>query len=223
MARLDALLQELPFWGEVQPVVQDLAVVECDELITQGTHFAVKDQPFEIQMRASQHRQARGLVAPPGLEADKAVLDDIDAAYAVAAGDRVAGEEEVERIRDSLVLPGFFVEEFDRNSLFEHEREVFGSIGCGFGILCQLPHVCWGSGIGILKNAGFVGAMCKVLIHAPWLAFGAGNRDELLGSVVEQVVAAGEAIVEFGDTPWGNDFDRGLEGVEGELEADWNS
>jgi len=41
-----------------------------------------------------------------------------------------------------------------------------------------------------------------------------------LGGVVEKVIAAGEAFVEFGDTPWSDDFDSRLDGVEGELEAD---
>jgi hypothetical protein len=40
-----------------------------------------------------------------------------------------------------------------------------------------------------------------------------------LGGVIEEVVSACEALVEFGIAPWGNDFDSGLEGVECKLET----
>lgn len=41
-----------------------------------------------------------------------------------------------------------------------------------------------------------------------------------LGGVVEQVVAALEAVVEGGVAPRGNDLDLGVDRVEGKLEAD---
>jgi hypothetical protein len=62
--------------------------------------------------------------------------------------------------------------------------------------------------------------MGQVFVHGPGLALGRGDGDALLGRIVEQVVAAGESVVEFGDAPRGDDLDRGLEGVEGQLEAD---
>ena len=51
-------------------------------------------------------------------------------------------------------------------------------------------------------------------------AGGGGNGDVHLGGVVEQVVPAGESVVEFWDPPWGDHFDVGLKGVESELEPD---
>jgi len=60
----------------------------------------------------------------------------------------------------------------------------------------------------------------EVLVHGPGLGFGAGDGDVHLGGVVEQVVAAGEAVVEFGDAPGRDDFDGRLQRVEGEFEAD---
>jgi len=59
-----------------------------------------------------------------------------------------------------------------------------------------------------------------VLVHGPRLGFCGCDGDFHLLSGVEEVVAAGEAVIEFGDTPGGNDDDGGLESVEGELEAD---
>ena len=37
---------------------------------------------------------------------------------------------------------------------------------------------------------------------------------------VEEIVTAGVLLEEFGITPWCNDLDRGLDGVESQLEAD---
>jgi hypothetical protein len=62
--------------------------------------------------------------------------------------------------------------------------------------------------------------VCHVLVHAPRLALGAGDGDALLGGVVEEVVAALEAVVEDGVPPGSDDLDGGLESVEGQLEAD---
>lgn len=62
--------------------------------------------------------------------------------------------------------------------------------------------------------------MCEVLVHAPGFALCACDGDLLLGGVVKEVIAAGKALVEFGDTPGSDDFNCGLEGVKGEFEAD---
>jgi hypothetical protein len=62
--------------------------------------------------------------------------------------------------------------------------------------------------------------VCHVLVHAPGLALGAGDGDALLSSVVEEIVAALEAVVEDGVPPGCEDLDARLESVECELEAD---
>jgi hypothetical protein len=62
--------------------------------------------------------------------------------------------------------------------------------------------------------------MGEVFVHGPGFRFGGGYGDFHLGGVVEEVVAAFEGFVEFGNTPGRDDLDGGLEGVEGEFEAD---
>jgi hypothetical protein len=59
----------------------------------------------------------------------------------------------------------------------------------------------------------------QVLVHAPGLGLGGGDGNALLGGVLEEVVAADEALVEDRVAPWGNDLDVGLQGIEGKLEA----
>jgi hypothetical protein len=62
--------------------------------------------------------------------------------------------------------------------------------------------------------------VCQILVHAPWLTLCAADGDSCLLGVIEKIVAASKSLVEFGETPWGNDLDGGLEGVECEFEAD---
>jgi hypothetical protein len=62
--------------------------------------------------------------------------------------------------------------------------------------------------------------VCHVLVHAPGLALGARDGDALLSSVVKEIVAALEAVVEDGVPPGCKDLDARLESVECELEAD---
>jgi len=69
--------------GLKETVVKDLGVIDSDELVAQGTDFAVKGEALEIDVRAV-----------TGLEADEAVLHDIDAADSMLAGEGVGGEED---------------------------------------------------------------------------------------------------------------------------------
>ena len=105
--------------------------------------------------------------------------------------------------------------EFYRTALFEEDGDVFAGVGCLLdGVEGEFPHVLWRSHVGVFEAAGFVAAVGEVLVYGPGLRFCRGDGDLHLLGVVEQVVAAGEAVVEFGDSPGGDDFDLGMEGVE---------
>lgn len=171
-------------------------------------------------MGGAQAGETGGLVAAAGLDTDETVLDDIDTANTVTAGNGVSGEEELDGVGNSLLLASLGVLELGGDTLLEVESEVLGLIGGGQGVLGQLPHVGGRSGIGVLQNAGLVRAVGKVLVHRPGLRLSGGDGDTLLLGVVEQVLAALEALVEDGVAPRGKDLDVRLEGVEGKLEAD---
>ena len=189
-------------------------------MVAQGPHFAVEDEALEVDVCGAEACQAGRLVTAAGFEADEAVFDNVDAADAVAAGDGVGGEEEVDGVGDGLLAAFFGVDQFSRQTLFEVEGEVFGCVR-GFGrVHRELPHVLWRCGIWIFEDACLVAAVGEVLIHGPWFALRAGDWDVHLGGIIEQIVTAGEPVVKLRNAPWGNNFDGGLEGIEGEFEAD---
>jgi hypothetical protein len=167
----------------------------------------------------AQGSETRGLIAATGLDTDETVLDDINTANTVAAGNGVSGQEELDGVGDGLLLATLSELELDGDTLLEEEGEVLGLIGSVQGVLGQLPHVGGRGGIGVLQDAGLVRAVGQVLIHGPGLGLGGGDGNALLLGVVEQVLTALEALVEDGVAPRGNDLDGGLEGVEGKLEA----
>jgi hypothetical protein len=168
----------------------------------------------------AQAGETGGLVAATGLDANETVLDNVDTANTVTAGNGVSSEEELDGVGSNLLLAGLGVLELDGDTLLEGESEVLGLIGGGQGILGQLPHVGGRSGIGVLQDTGLVRAVGQVLIHRPGLRLGRSDGNSLLRGVVEQVLTALEALVEDGVAPRGNDLDVGLESVECKLEAD---
>ena len=213
----DAVLEELTLGREVETVVEDLGVVEGGELVTESADFTVENETLDVDVSGAEHGKTGGLVAATGLEADETVLDNVDTADTVPAGNGVGSEEELDGLGDALAV---LVLELDRETLLEVDSEVLRGVGCLGGVDGQLPHVLGRSDVGVLEDAGLVAAVCHVLVHAPWLALGAGDGDALLGGVVEEVVAALEAVVEDGVPPGCDDLDAGLESVEGQLEAD---
>ena len=171
-------------------------------------------------MSSAQTGQTRGLVATTRLDTDEAVLDNVDTADTVAAGDGVGGQEELDGVGDDLGLAGLGVLELDGVTLLEVKGEVLGLIGGGQGGLGKLPHVLGRGDVGVLQDTGLVGAVGQVLVHAPGLGLGGSDGDILLGGIGEQIVTAGEALVEDGVAPGGDDLDVGLQGIEGQLETD---
>lgn len=168
-------------------------------------------------MSGAQAGKTGGLVAATRLETDEAVLDNVDTANTVLAGNGVDSKEELGGIGDSLAAGELSL---DGQTLLEVKDKVLGLLGSLGGVDGQLPHVLGGSDVGVLEDTGLVTAVGQVLVHAPGLALCAGDGDAGLLGVVEEILATLEAVVEDGVAPWGNDLDGGLQGVEGQLEAD---
>lgn len=91
-----------------------------------------------------------------GLLAMSRAAHDIDTTNTIAAGNRVRGQEEVDGVGDGLFLATFAELELDRDALLKVDGEVLGLVGGSHRVLGQLPHVGWGSSVGVLQNAGLV-------------------------------------------------------------------
>lgn len=168
-------------------------------------------------MCGTEDGETGGLVASSGLNPDEPVLDNVDTTNTIPSGNGVGSKEDFHRVCDRLAV---LILKLDGDTLLEVDGEFFW---VGWGIQwvdCKFPHVCWWGHVGILKDTSFIRAVRHVLVHAPWLSLGLGDGDAHLSSVVEKVVTALEAIVEFRNTPRGDDLDVGFEGVVAELKAD---
>lgn len=172
-----------------------------------------------LHVSRAQTGETGGLVAATGLDTDETVLNDINTANTVTASNGVSGQEELNRVSDGLFLTTSSVLKLDGDTLLEEDDEVLGLIRSRQRVLGQLPHISGRGCVGVLQDTGLVGAVSQVLIHGPGLGLGGGDRDALLFGVVEQVLAALEALVEDGLAPRRNDLDGGLEGVKGKFEA----
>lgn len=170
-------------------------------------------------MSSTQAGETGGLVAATRLDTDETVLDNIDTANTVAAGDSVGSQEDVNGVGDGLLLAILGVLKLDGDTLLEVDGEVLGLVRGGQGVRRQLPHVGGGSGVRVLQDTGLVGAMGQVLIHTPGLGLGGGDGDALLSGIGKEIVTAGETLVEDGVAPRGDNLDGGLQGVESKLET----
>lgn len=193
-------------------------------------------------MRGPQNRSTRGLVASSGLDTDEPVLNDIDTSNTVFPAKSIESIENVHGV-------GIFLSTLDGHLGGETGGEVDGdTVGSGGSSVDgggQLPHVGGRGGVGVFEDASFVGSVKHVFVGGPGLGSGLGDGDVVLGGVGEEGTTAGEAVVELcieqngksqdgmgslqcvkvlcaltGDTPRSDDFDVGLEAVEGKLETD---
>jgi len=82
------------------------------------------------------------------------------------------------------------------------------------------PQIIWGRVIGVLKDASFVRAVNKVLILAPRCLGGGRDGDVVFGGKLQQSLSALKSVTELGESPGGNDLERGVASLEGELKSD---
>ena len=133
------------------------------------------------------------------------------------SGNLVAVEEEIKRVS----LDGSVVEvgDLDGTPPCKVNLELFGFIGGILGADSHLEHGRLRGAVGILEHATFVGSVEEILIDGV-VGLGLGiDGDAVLGAVGEQVLAALEALNEFGITPRGNGLDGGGECLCAHLEA----
>ena len=170
---VDEGLHGFAFGREPEAVVDGGGVAGQDGLAG-GEGFAVEADAFEVLMGDVEDSAGGGFVHAAALHAHEAVLDHVETADAVLAGDLVelfhhlAGSE-------TLAVQG------DGVALFEADGDVFrfvGSLFHGHG-----HHIAVGAGFfpRILKLAAFEGAVQHIAVHAVVLV-GRAERDVVLFS-----------------------------------------
>jgi hypothetical protein len=76
--------------------------------------------------------------------------------------------------------------------------------------------------IRVFQDTSFVRAGHKIFkkkIHRPGSLWGRRDRDAVLSSKLEEILSATESVAKFGEPPRSDDLKRGIEGLEGEFEA----
>ena len=213
----NASFQELPLGGEVKPVVQNPGIPNSDKLVTERTDLPVEGKTLKVDVGRSEDSETWGLIASPGLDTDEPVFNNVDTANTVPAGNGVGGEEELNWVSDRLSV---LILELHGDTILKVNSEVFWHIWGVLWVDGKLPHVLWWGRVGVLEDSGLIRAVGHVLVHRPWLCLSLGDGDANLGGVVEKVITALEAGVELGNSPWGDNLDIGLEGIEGKLKTD---
>src|SRR5947207_11839969 len=93
LALIDRRLQHLALGREPEPVVDQLGIAR-HQLVLEMHRAAVEAEALDATMRRQQDRATRSLVDAARLHADKAVLDEIEAADAMLAAELIeAGQQ----------------------------------------------------------------------------------------------------------------------------------
>ena len=166
---------------------------------------------FDRAVRRQQHGAARRLVDPTRLHAHEAVLDQIDAADAVGAGQLVEAREQGRRRQR-------FAVDRDRIAPLEGELEVSRLVRRILGRHRPAIHARVRLLPGILKCAPLVGDVQKVGVDRirRFTALAARDRDLTRARVLDQLAAR----IEVPFPPRGDHLDLGIERVGAELEPD---
>src|SRR5262249_15216240 len=166
-------------------------------------------QRLDRRARGVHHRAARRLVDPARLHADEAILDEVDPADAVLAGDLVEPGQHLDRAEPLAV-------DRDRVAALELDLEDARLGRRVLGIARALEHLRIGLAPRILEHAALVAGVQQVAIDRVRLVDGGLDRNLVLLGVLDQLAAAAELPL----APRRDDLDAGPEVIRGELEPD---
>lgn len=154
---------KLPLGREEVTVVEDVGEGGGDELVSERSDVPVEGETLEVHVRDSEDGRSGGLVASSRLDSDEPVLDNVDSSDPVLSGERVEGEEDLDRVGDGL-LGGENVN-LGGDTLGELNQDVLGRGGGVLGVGGELPHVSGRGRVGVLKDTGLVRDVEQVLVY----------------------------------------------------------
>ena len=156
----DECLERLAQRREPQSEVDDLGILQSDVLL-EVRQLAIETERFQFAMRRQQQRAAGRLVAAARLDADEAVLDQVDAADSITRTDFVQDldQRRPDRARRRLPRPAAIVE-FDRHLLTSSAHPA---------ATCPRPRRRQRRVVRIFQFAAFVADTCSRLRSRLWI------------------------------------------------------
>ena len=128
---------------------------------------------LEFGVRGDEHHRTRCLVDLPALDADEAVLDDVESAHALGAGPPVEFDDGLQN-RDRVAIDGH------RPTGLEADDHLIGSVPVQRGVFGVVVDVLGGGVPEMLQEPGLHRATPDVLVDGERRALGDVDRDRVL-------------------------------------------
>ena len=194
LTRRDCSCEEFSLGREEIAVIENAGEMDGEELVPQCADITIQGETLEVDVCCTKDGGTWGFVAPSRLDTNEAVFDDIDTANTVFAAQSVQGEEDVYRVRDSLLVVSWDEEAFGEAAFEVNSNDIGGLWGL-FKALRELPHVAWRGDTRIFQDTCFVRDVEEVLVGRPWLGGSLLNRNVLLGSKLQKSRSSSEPVV----------------------------
>ena len=178
---LDKGVQGLAQRGKPKTEINQLGILQRDLLLVVH-HFAVQRQRLELAMRGGDQGAARSLIEAAALDADEAVLHQVDAADRIARADLIQQFHDLHRLqlhavdRDGLA--------FDKANLHH-----FLAVGCFLRRAGHHPGGGQGRVAGILQLAALMADVPQVAIAGVDLLPARRHRDAVRFGIVQAILA----------------------------------
>lgn len=177
-------------------VVQDLAQLDCHELITESSDVPIQRKALDIKVGRSEYGRSWALVTSAGFHTNEPVLDDIDPSDTVLAPEDIQDVKDINRISIGLVEVSED-NKFDRKALLELDGDLIGGVRSRLGRLGQLPHIGWRRDVGILQYTSLVRDVEHVLVRGPRFSGSLAHWNLFLCCVLKQGLTTSESVVKF--------------------------
>ena len=170
--------------------------------------LGVKAQGLKRLVRLDEQQRGGALVALAALDAHDAVLDHVDATKAVAASNLICLDDGIKQ-RHLLTVDG------RGDALLKTNDDGLGLVGAVLPVLGHRPDVCGRRVPGVLQHAALDGTAPQVVVDGVGLLLGGGHGHAVGLRPLHLLVTR----LEIPLAHRGDELERGIEGLDGGLEA----
>ena len=151
LGEVHGVTDEVHLGSEPKAIVAEAGELQSERL-GNPLDLTIHGDALEVKVSSAEKGSPGGLVDSARLDPDEAVLDDVDTTTSISSCDLVGVEEELQRIRDSLVVrKGGHL---DGNTGLEVDANFISFVGCLLGVRGHLEHGLVGGHCSILGNEG---------------------------------------------------------------------